>query len=194
MYATILKHTEDNIQFLVTGIEAALANALRRIMIADVPTWAIELVQFEMNTTVLHDEMIAHRLGLIPLTSSVEPDTQEVNFHLDLIAGVDIEEWPSELLESDNENVIPAIDGIPIVKVAHGQKLKLTATAKRGTGFEHAKWSPVSTCFFQQTPHGYQFEVETTGSLDPVEVVQKAIKILRKKLQTCAEKVIVTNH
>ena len=194
MYIKILKHTEDCIQFLVTGIEVPLANALRRVMIADVPTVAIELVQFEVNTTVLHDEMIAHRLGLIPLTSSVELEDKAVNFNLDLTAEDNIEEWTSELLESDNEDVIPAISGIPIVKVSRGQQLKLTATTKRGTGFEHAKWSPVSTCFFQVTSDGFKFEVETTRSLDPVEVVKRAIDILREKLQTCTEKVVITKN
>ena len=193
MYAKILNYTEYTIQFLVTGIEVPLANALRRVMIADVPIWAIELVQFEVNTTVLHDEMIAHRLGLIPLTSSVELEDDIVNFNLDLTAGVNVEEWTSEQLESDNENVVPAIAGIPIVKVACGQRLKLTATAKRGTGFEHAKWSP-ATCFFKKTSDGYQFEVETNGSLDPVEVVQRAIDILREKLQTCTKKVVITKN
>ena len=194
MYVTIKEHTEDSIQFLVTGVSTPLANALRRVMIADVPIWAIELVQFEVNTTVIHDEMIAHRLGLIPLTSSADPETETVNFSLDLTAGTETEEWTSEQLESDNDDVVPAIDGIPIVKVARGQQLKLTATAKRDTGNEHAKWSPVSTCFFQVTPEGYLFEVETTGSLDPVEVVQRAIVILREKLQTCTAKAIITYH
>lgn len=194
MYVTFKTSTNDTIQFLVTGITVPLANALRRVIIADVETWAIELVQFEVNTTVLHDEMIAHRLGLIPLTSSVDPDVQEVRFALDLTAGTEPEEWTSEQLESDNDDVIPAIDGIPIVKVARGQQLKLTATAKRGTGYEHAKWSPVSSCFFQVTPEGILFEVETTGSLDPVEVVQQGIAFLRDKLQTCTEKAIITYH
>ena len=194
MYVTIESHTEDTIKFLVTGFSTPLANSLRRVMIADVPTWAIELVQFEKNTTVLHDEMIAHRLGLFPLTSSVEPDTDSVTFTFDLCCNEGTEEWTSEQLESDNNDVISAIDGIPIVKVTQGQQLKLTAIAKRGTGHEHAKWSPVSSCFFQVTPEGYLFEVETTGSLDPVEVVQKAIDILREKLQTCTESVQVTYH
>jgi len=60
---------DQHATFILDGIELGLANSLRRTMIADLTTIAIHSVEFEENTSVLPDEMIAHRLGLIPLIS-----------------------------------------------------------------------------------------------------------------------------
>jgi len=58
--------------FDMIGCDPAIANALRRILIAEVPTMAIEHVFFINNTSIIQDEVLAHRLGLVPL--SIDPD------------------------------------------------------------------------------------------------------------------------
>ena len=64
--------TDEEIQFEMVGVDPAVANALRRILISEVPTVAIETVYLHNNTSIIQDEVLAHRLGLIPI--DVEPD------------------------------------------------------------------------------------------------------------------------
>jgi DNA-directed RNA polymerase II subunit RPB3 len=67
----VRKLTPEYCEFVLSGSDPSMANALRRIIIAEVATVAIDLVEIENNTTVLNDEFLAHRLGLLPLKSDL---------------------------------------------------------------------------------------------------------------------------
>ncbi|KIW23222.1 uncharacterized protein PV07_11440 [Cladophialophora immunda] len=58
--------------FSLVGVDASVANAFRRILLADVNTLAIEKVYVQNNTSVIADEVLAHRLGLVPLKGNLE--------------------------------------------------------------------------------------------------------------------------
>ncbi|KAI3972174.1 hypothetical protein MKW92_051206 [Papaver armeniacum] len=116
---------DEYLKFELRETDVSMANALRRIMIAEVPTIAIELVEIEVNSTVLNDEFLAHRLGLIPLTSdkamgmrfsrdcdACDGDGQceycSVEFHLSVRCDQDqtLDVTSADLLTAD-PNVIP---------------------------------------------------------------------------------------
>lgn len=74
------KLTDDYCEFILTNTDASVANTLRRVMISWVPTIAIDLVEFETNTSVLNEEFIAHRLGLIPLESGSDVERMKMRY------------------------------------------------------------------------------------------------------------------
>jgi DNA-directed RNA polymerase subunit D len=133
-------------RFLVRGITPALANGIRRAMISDVPTMSIDTVRMIENSSVMFDEMIALRLGLIPLTSPVgefdEGDT--VTLALD-VSGPDRESAEDTVtaysgdMQSADEMVQPADKNVPIIDLKRGQRLEFEAEAVLGYGKDHAK-------------------------------------------------------
>lgn len=68
-----LKMSSNKIKFLLRNVDISVANSLRRVIIAEVPTLAIEFVTIEDNSSALHDEFLAHRLGLIPIRFTPDP-------------------------------------------------------------------------------------------------------------------------
>lgn len=78
----ILSYSKYVIKFELLNTDLAIANALRRIMISEVPTMAIDLVEIKENSSALHDEFIAHRLGLVPLYC---PNIEQFNYHEDCL-------------------------------------------------------------------------------------------------------------
>lgn len=169
-----LNREENTVQFSLSNVDLSTANALRRVMLAEVPTVAIDLVEIENNTSVLADEFLAHRLGMIPLTSSKVENlsyTRECNcenycelcsveLNLNVRCTDDrTRDVTSKDLISMNEDYVP-IDiysenssGILICKLKRGQELRMKCIAKKGVAKEHAKWSPCASVSFEYDPH-----------------------------------------
>ncbi len=129
---------ETAARFLVRGITPDLANGIRRSMLADVPTFSIDTVRFVENSSVMFDEQLALRLGLVPLTTP-EGEFEEgdsVTLALDV-------EGPATAysgdLESADPMVEPSEDGIPIIELKEDQRLEIEADAVLGRGRDHAK-------------------------------------------------------
>lgn len=143
--------TPDLIKFILTDCDLSIANALRRIIIAEVPTLSIDLVEIESNTSVLPDEFIAHRLGLIPLASArvkefkytrdcscmqyCEKCSVELSLHVRCLEE-QTRDVTSLELHSTHEAVRPVLEsptspGILIVKLRKNQEIKVKCIAKK---------------------------------------------------------------
>ncbi|PSQ65019.1 MAG: DNA-directed RNA polymerase subunit D [Halobacteriales archaeon SW_9_67_24] len=125
-------------RFLVRGITPAFANGIRRAMVADVPTLSIDTVRVVENSSVMFDEQIGHRLGMVPL--SAPPNEFEsgkgVRLALD-VSGPDTA-YSGDLVSSDAV-VEPAEDNVPIIELKEGQRLEVEAETVLDTGKSHAK-------------------------------------------------------
>lgn len=151
MEVKILEKNEEKMRFLVEGIDSSLAGELRRIMMTEVPTMAIEWVDFVKNDSVMRDEILASRLGLIPLTFDPKfynlkseckcggKGCVHCQVSLTLKKKGPCTVYSGDLVSTD-KRVKPVYDKIPIVELTEGQELELEATAQLGLGKEHAKW------------------------------------------------------
>jgi DNA-directed RNA polymerase subunit D len=133
-----IDRSDREARFLVRGITPALANGIRRAILADVPTLTIDSVRFVENSSVMFDEQIALRLGLVPLASP--PEEFEIGEGVTLSLSVEGPEtaYSGDLVSSD-EVVEPAEKNIPIIELKEGQRLELEADAVLGRGRDHAK-------------------------------------------------------
>ena len=115
-----IERDERDARFLVRGITPALANGIRRAILADVPTLSIDTVRFIENSSVMFDEQLALRLGLVPLTTPEgEFDAEDV-----VTLAIDVEgpgtAYSGDLVSAD-EMVEPADKNIPIIELKEGQ-------------------------------------------------------------------------
>jgi DNA-directed RNA polymerase subunit D len=163
----VLEKDETNMRLLVRGADVSFMNALRRIVTSEVPSMAIDEIVMVENSSMLQDETIAHRLGLIPLSTDLDsynlpeecPCKSEfgcnlcrVTLALDVEAKGEARTVYSGDLVSENPNIAPVNARIPILKLAKEQKIKLEAYARLGKGKNHAKWQPVSICTYKYYP------------------------------------------
>jgi DNA-directed RNA polymerase subunit D len=157
---TVLKNEkkEGKLSFVLGKATVAFANSLRRIALEEVPTMAIEEVEVRKNTSVLYDEVLAHRLGLTPIKTDLKSynlpsecpckgaGCAQCQLKLSLKAKGPATVYASEIESSDPKSV-PVFPKMPIVKLLKGQTLELEMVAVLGQGKEHSKWTPGSVYY-----------------------------------------------
>ncbi|MBT8171394.1 DNA-directed RNA polymerase subunit D [Candidatus Bathyarchaeota archaeon] len=163
----ILEKTDDFMRFIVSGVNVPFVNALRRIILTEVPAMAIDEIVILENSSILNDEILAHRMGFIPLKTDLDSYTLPEDCKCESEFGCNLcrtsltleaeavnktETIYSVDLKSENPEIIPVSDKIPIAKLAPDQRIKFEAYARLGKGKKHAKWQPVSMCNYMHFP------------------------------------------
>jgi len=162
---------ENSNKMLVIRMDAneSLANALRRTVV-EVPVLAIDEVEIYKNDSALYDEVLAHRLGLIPLkTESNMTEKTSVEFKL-------TKKGPCTVYSGDlNGSGEVVFDKIPLTILGDDGKLELVATAKLGKGVDHAKYIP-GLCYYRHI-----LEITSSPKIDSIIKDSKGLIKAEKK-------------
>jgi len=167
MEVQVLDKTDERMKLAIHGSSTQMMNALRRLIVSEVPCMSIDDVVIIENSSVLHDEILAHRLGLMPLKTDLDtynlPEECDCNSEfgcnkcrvsllLEAESLEGVKTIYSRDIVSENPDISPVNGNIPIVKIGLGQKIRLEAYAKLGKGKDHARWQPVSLCLHRYLP------------------------------------------
>lgn len=163
----------ETLEFQLREVDNSFANALRRVMLAEVPVLGIESVTIAQNSSVLPDEMIAHRLGLVPLYSV---KVRKMNYARDCPCGGGgcsscqitgelhvecpanqhcLQVFVNESLKLDDDEVYPVSaeeKGIWLATLGRCQKLSLRVVIRKNIAKTHAKFMPVATVAMRYAP------------------------------------------
>ena len=182
----VITKDSEKIALKLKGVPLQYANALRRVCLNGVPVFAIDTVDIIENTSVLPDEGLAHRLGLIPLKTDLSKYDESDKILLVLDSG-ESEETRAVLsgeLSSEDESIKPVSEKIPIVQLAPGQKIKVECYARLGRGTEHAKWNASNISMLTDTDKDDEkiLTVESTGALNPEQIVLEGVQEVSRRV------------
>ncbi|MFW3145915.1 MAG: DNA-directed RNA polymerase subunit D [Thermoplasmatota archaeon] len=215
MKLVVRELTDTRCSFTVDSLRPDVINALRRTLISEVPKMSIDEVEFHMgpirdeegneydSNSALFDEIIAHRLGLIPIPTDLDHYTFRETCecggagcpHCTIIYVLN-KKGPCTVYSGDLQplgdmSLRIKEELIPVVKLKEKQALLIYATAVMGIGKTHAKWQPVTVCGYNYYP---EVEVGKDCCYDPevcaascprgVLAVEKG-KVVVKELENC---------
>lgn len=195
----VINKDEQKISLKLKDVPLQYANALRRVCLNGVPVFAIDTVDIIENSSVLPDEGLAHRLGLIPLKTDLsrfnEPskcDCQSDSGCSNCKVMLVLDSGDSDVtrtvlsndLSSEDDTVKPISDKIPIVQLAPGQRIKVECYARLGRGTEHAKWNSANVSMLTETDKENEriLTIESTGALNPEQIILAGVDEVSNRL------------
>ncbi len=165
-------YQEENLEkYLIKGVTPAFMNSIRRTIMTDVPCLAVEDVTFYENDSVIFDEMLAGRLGMLPIKTDTK--TYKEGDKVKLILE---KEGPAIVTSKDIKCTDPKIEildkRIYITKLGKGQKVKIEMTAVMDTGKKHAKFQPAIVAY-NELPYIDNDKSNVKNAKDLVEEMPK---------------------
>lgn len=162
-----------------SGINLSFANAIRRTILEHVHTHAIEKIRIHTNTSGMYDKVLEKRFELIPVKNGFDEDVESWRGELDV--SNDSVEGILEVTTDDVQGTIEFPHTFPLVNLFPGQRLHVEIETRKGTGYEHAKFCPVSVCMVKEPS---KIVMELTGTLPADVVVSRALVSMKKALKS----------
>ncbi len=178
MQVKFLKKDGFDYKFVVQNTRSDILNAMRRTIMLHVPVLGIKEVSVYKNESVMPDEMLAHRIGLVPVYSD-DVDDKEYHLYLKKTSGMVYSGDISGSLD------IP-LKHIPLVQLNKDKSLELELLVQRGTGEEHVKYCPASVFFYNTANVKQNSDVVNIENICPGNCLEKkANKIVMKDPYSC---------
>jgi DNA-directed RNA polymerase subunit D len=188
------------VNFDISGVDVRMMNAFRRTIVSALPTMAVEKVIFMDNSSVLNDENLAHRVGLVPLTTDLKTYVMPAEcscegkgcgrcmckFTLDVTGPATVY---SGDMKSTDENVKPVFDKMPLVKILPEQRVTFEAEAYLGIGRDHVKWQSGLASYEATDKDTFHVRVESYGQQPVEDLIKTAFEVVESKISQLKEKV-----
>lgn len=174
------KYDKENQKLsFITDMDVSLANAIRRSVL-EIPIMAVDEVEIIKNDSALYDEIIAHRIGLVPIKT--EKGIKETKFKI-------VEKGPKTVYSTDIKPDVGTGYKIPLVILENGQELEINCNAKLGKGIEHIKYSPGLVWFKHNVEELDFVYIDENGkvSYDEEEILKKTDEEKRNKINKLKE-------
>ncbi len=197
----VVERSGNRVTLRIEGYSVALVNAVRRLILSDVPVMAVDFAYIYDNNTPIYDEMISHRLGLVVLESEEaleryrppeeckgkEPGEEgaedcyvRIDLQVEVPEGGNGRYVTAEELEISDPAVKPVYPETPIAYVGPGQRIHLVAYARLGRGKEHGRWSPASLAALRYTPVVEILGGASSECLECLEAYPEVVEALRE--------------
>lgn len=201
MSIKILESSDRFIRFSINGITPSVANSIRRTLVSDIPKLAIDKVIIHHgqirdkegnvydSSLPLFDEMVAHRLALIPIKTDLNINFRDqcscngvgcplctVSFSINKLGPALV--TSGDIQPVSNPDILPTDLEIPIVKLGKKQAMLVTAEAIMGRAKDHAKWQATSGVAYK---YHREFSVEKENFERWVEIKEKCPKSVLKE-------------
>ncbi len=176
-----LEKNERKSKLLIKGADVALINSIRRASMNYVPVFAVEDVSIYENSSVMFDEFLAHRLGLLPIKSDVKgyAENDKVKFVLE-------KEGPATVYSKDIKCTDPKIEvvdkKIPLVKLKKDQKIKLEMDAIMSIGKNNSKFQPIIIGYQNLPVLNYLDDMKESELNEVIKCCPQSLEIKAKKL------------